>query len=77
MISFLFALALDRHLPPWLMASKKRQTHDSFLSHKLTLKSACILLQKKMGLAFGICFPFALPIVNITHQKSHEKRHSR
>jgi hypothetical protein len=54
------------------MASKKRQTHDSFLSHKLTLKSAGILLQKKWAWLLVFSFPFALPIVNITHRKSFE-----
>jgi hypothetical protein len=38
------------------MASKKRQTHDSFQSHKLTLKSASNLFQKN-GLGFQDLFP--------------------
>jgi hypothetical protein len=35
------------------MALKKRQTHDLNRSHKLTLKSAGILLQKKWALRLG------------------------
>jgi len=57
------------------MASKKRQAHNLFRSHDLTLIFAGILLQKKMDLAAGaFVFPFALSIVNITQVKSFENR---
>ncbi len=48
---------------------KKRQAHNFFRSHDLTLINAGILLQKKMDSAARVffIFPFALSIVNITH----------
>jgi len=51
------------------MALKKRQAHNLFRSHDLTLIVAGILLQKKMDSAARVffVFPFALSIVNITH----------
>ena len=47
----------------------KRQAHNLFRSHDLTLIIAGILLQKKMDSAARVffVFPFALSIVNITH----------
>jgi hypothetical protein len=49
------------------MASKKRQAHNLFRSHDLTLIFAGILLQKKMDSAARVfVFPFALSIVNIS-----------